>query len=141
MGELTEIVSLLATIGGLIGLVGGPWIFVVGRKYFAEAKNVVTPFELEKRLEIYKAAIINDVNGIVGRSDMLAIQRHDQLVKSMDDVKDGMQASARLATSALGEAKEAGHRAELVQERVAGIREVLETRLNYFESLIKGGSK
>jgi hypothetical protein len=105
--EFNDIISMLATIGGLIGLVGGPWVFIVGRRYFAEAKNTVSPLQMVEKLEINKHSIINEVNAIVGRADLEAGRRHDQLLANLADVRDGMKEAIRKAGEAVDQSSKA----------------------------------
>lgn len=137
MEDFNDIVSLLATIGGLIGLVGGPWVFLAGRKYFAEAKNTVSPLQMNEKMETSRHAIINELNSIAGRADLAAADRQRQLMENIADVRDGMREAIRRAGEAVDQSTKAMHKAELIEERVNGIRDVLEGQLRHFEDILR----
>lgn len=129
MEDIDKAVSTVLAAWGVIALILGPIAFFRARKYFPERREAITPEQLRAELATFDHNLREAFSSDIGRLRLSVDLHHGETSATLKEIQGRTQEARDLAT-------QAGHKAELVEERVNGLDRHVIDKLKHIEEAV-----
>lgn len=129
MEDIEKAASTIMVVWGVLALVLGPIAFLRARKFFPERREAITPEQLRAELATFDHNLRDAFGADTGRLRLSMDQNHAEAMGMLRQVQSKAEEARDLAT-------QAGHKADLVEERVNGLDRHLIDKLRHIEDTL-----